>query len=287
MAKLGTLASVGAVWVAGGLGLRRRQEGRPVFVLSMPRSGSSWVGRLLGAGQGVQYFREPFSRTHVASTKGETLVPVAAGALPPAYQRADRRFERGSPHFRPSVIGDVRQWPPFKSAPARVVVKEVNPLATGWFVEAYDPDLVLLVRHPADIALSFKARGWWDPDPDDPRRPWYAFGEKVARSWAAMLAGAEGARALHARYEDICLDTGAEMRRIFDFAGIQPGDEFTTLVGDLNRQDGAAEADPYALMRDSSAQVDKWRDAADPADVAALADGFATVDLPEEYRYRF
>ena len=78
-AKLPALATV---WTASEIGLRRPRVGRPIFIVSMPRSGSSWIGALLGAGQEVQYYREPYSRTHVTRTGAESVFAFPADDPP-------------------------------------------------------------------------------------------------------------------------------------------------------------------------------------------------------------
>lgn len=256
--------------------------------MSLPRSGSSWIGALLGAGQEVQYYREPYTRTHVTRSGGNSVFAFPADAAPPTYLLADRRIAAGSARFRPSVIAHTRQWAPFVRAPGRLVVKEVNPHACAWFIARHDPIMVLLLRHPADIALSYRARGWWTPSAGDPLRSWRAFGAELGRAWRAMHAQTAGrADVLTVRYEDVCRDPVTRIGEIYDRCGLTPDAGFAAQLAESDKAQAADQEDPYSLRRSSAQQIDKWRKELDSEQVQALRDSLDLEGLPALYHFDF
>lgn len=283
--KVGALARYGIIRTAGALGARPATQGRPIFVVSMPRSGSSWVGAVLGGATGSLYFREPFTRTHVSSVGGATMFAVDPVAPPPTYRVVATRLLQGSPAFRPSVIGHADQWPPFSRRPRRVVVKEVNPLACRWFIDTFDPILVLLIRHPAAVALSYR-KLWWREDGASDETRWRGFGARIADAWSAMFAQTEGHNdRLVMRYEDLCSDPVECFGAVADFCGLPRDGQLAVRVARHRGEGDGASDDPYALARDAALMRDSWRNRIAAGELAALMEGFGETSLPKAARY--
>ncbi|WP_302478047.1 sulfotransferase family protein [Ruegeria atlantica] len=269
------------------MGSSRSQSGRPIFVVSMPRSGSSWIGSLLGLGPDIQYLREPFTRTYVTRHSGESMVEFDIAAPPEIYLDVKQRIQAGSAAFRPSVLAHLSQWPPYSHGPARMVIKEVNPFACGWFFQEYKPVLIFLTRHPADIALSFQERGWWDAGGDQLRRL-EEFGRRVAKCWCAAINHAEGHdQFLHVKYEDLCLDTEGVLETVYGFCGREMSPSVRSSVQELSSATADDTENPYDIHRNSRKQVDKWRDKLTQEEAEALCTGFESVQLPDAYCYQF
>jgi len=80
-----------------------RPSRTPLLVISIPRSGSSWVGEVLGTVPGALYLREPFNQLHLATGGERTLFRVTPGtgpdAAPAAYERAGERVFSARPTF--------------------------------------------------------------------------------------------------------------------------------------------------------------------------------------------
>jgi hypothetical protein len=278
------------VRAASVIGLRPRVHDRPVFVVSMPRSGSSWIGSVIGGANGMIYLREPYTRSHITKVGGDTVFAVDPQHPPQTYADSDRLVQTMSPAFRPSVIGHPQQWPPFNAQPARLVVKEVNPLACGWFVAQHDPNLILILRHPAAIALSYRERGWFKPDDSsDPMRLWREFGRHVASTWRDMLEQThDHDSCLLVRYEEICAEPLLVFERLCVACGIPFDQELVDLIRAYSSGRGeGAKPDPYGLVRDSNAAGERWRQKITAAELEALGDGFGSVPLPGVVSYDF
>jgi hypothetical protein len=147
---------------------------RPILVTGMPRSGTSWVGRMLCAGRGAGYLNEPFN---LAKPPGAFRIPVdnwypyitAANEEAFLPQLADAfrfRYPLARELARCRNMADVRHtlksWRDFVVARGRrPLVKEPNAVfSADWFAERLGSDIVVTVRHPAAVVASWKRLGW-------------------------------------------------------------------------------------------------------------------------------
>jgi hypothetical protein len=149
-------------------------HGRPILVTGMPRSGTTWVGRVLCAGDGAGYLNEPFN---LATSPGTIRVPVdhwfpyvteenegeIVGALEPLL-----RFEYplGRELRRCRTYIDLRHtlkmWRSFvRGRGRRPLVKEPHAVFSAeWFARRLGSDVVVTVRHPAAVVSSWKRLEW-------------------------------------------------------------------------------------------------------------------------------
>jgi hypothetical protein len=146
----------------------------PILVTGMPRSGTTWVGRMLMASRQVGYINEPFN---LAVSPGTFRIPVEhwyeyvsveneAQILPelrPALEfeyplwREIRRCRN-----RTDVLHTLRSWRGFvRGRNQRPLVKEPHAVfSIPWFVERLASDVVVTVRHPAAVVSSWKRLDW-------------------------------------------------------------------------------------------------------------------------------
>src|SRR3972149_1824290 len=118
-----------------------------ILVLSLPRSGSSWVGEILGSASNALYLREPMTQSHLAwDDKEITEVFVDPNAALKGYERyADAAFS-GFPMFSRNIVRKPDQWSLFARHSRRLVIKEVNLLACEWLLKKYSPRVIFIVR---------------------------------------------------------------------------------------------------------------------------------------------
>ena len=60
---------------------------RPILVLSMPRSGSSWVGATLGDAKNAAYLREPLTHNWARMRHQPAVIEVDPSSPPDSYRR--------------------------------------------------------------------------------------------------------------------------------------------------------------------------------------------------------
>jgi Sulfotransferase family len=148
--------------------------GRPILVTGMPRSGTTWVGRVLCAGNGAGYVNEPFN---LSTSPGTMRVPVdhwfpyvtadnenaILAALEPLL-RFDYPLGRELRRCRTydELLHTLRWWRGFlRSRGRRPLVKEPHAVFSAeWFARSMGSDVVVTVRHPAAVVSSWKRLGW-------------------------------------------------------------------------------------------------------------------------------
>jgi hypothetical protein len=228
----------------------------PILVLSLPRSGSTWVGEIVGYSSRALYLREPVGQGS----------PVLLGR---------GTVFAGLPAFHREIVVFPEQWTLSSRRQRHVVVKAVNPLALNWYLERYQPRLIFLLRHPAAVALSWQGLGGLAPNP----QAWEEYGAFQGR----VLA--EARRVLEAYepvslvfYEDACVNPEETFRRLYSFAGF-PWEE--AVAAHLQRRtSGEDRNNLWQTSRNSKEMVDAWRGQMSTAMLAGLRRGFSAYELP-------
>lgn len=269
----------------------------PILVVSFPRSGSSWVGNMLAEAPRTAYLSEPLSHAKNALGPGDVVFEFEREDAPPAYRRAMAYLRAGVPAFAGNgYTVNAGPWRLRQRWGTRMVIKDVNPLAAGWIVDRLHPIVVLLVRHPAAVALSQEARGW-DFDafleqflpgrraelvvPVLPAGYWAANAALQAASIATAMQQLDAARAAWrlVKYEDLCRDPVAGFRDLYDFTGLEWTPAVDTAVRS-HAHDAGAGRDPFATYRDSAAMADAWRTRIEPGALADVRAGWTAHHGP-------
>jgi hypothetical protein len=255
---------------------------KPVLVISLPRSGSSWVGEIMGHAEGALYLHEPLTQTfHRTKTEPTLIEPEKAARW---YRPAAQSAFAGLPLFNPWVVRIPAQWKPSARNGRKLVVKEVNPLLCGWLSAAYQPRVVLLVRHPAAVALSYRRMGWFDlaefqmGAPGE--SPWKRHGRRQGHVLGQAISSLEENEAsfMIVRYEDVCLRPQATFRKLFDFAGLRWTPEVQQLV--RSKSSGGDRRAVFATERHSRSMVEAWRDEIHPRHLDDVLDGYGEAGRP-------
>lgn len=135
-----------------------RRAGKPdVFVLSTPRSGSTWLLETIAAEKGMRSCNEPFNLRKPAVVRRlgiDSWEALAADSALPAIERYLRAISGGRPGFgfknpRPFEHG-------YNLVSRRVVFKLLFACEDrlAWLKERFDAQIVVLVRHPIPVSLS-------------------------------------------------------------------------------------------------------------------------------------
>lgn len=268
-----------------------------VLVLSLPRSGSSWVGRILGGARDALYLREPVTRSAMRLPGWR---PVVAKTLDLVSQRAADTAFAALPAFPANVVRFPAQWSLLSRSRRRLVVKEVNPLACDWFITRYRPRVIFLVRHPAAVALSHLKLGWisrpWkDPEggfggrsvnlatpPSEPAGVALDFWEQQGAFQGAALQTAQ--RALEGwadsriiRYEELCADPMKTFRELYAFAGLHWDARVAQAVAESSQ---GGERSRAHKSRESRKMIDAWKAEVPDAAVDRLHRAYGAFGLP-------
>jgi hypothetical protein len=246
----------------------------PVLVLSLGRSGSSWVGNTLGRAGNALFLNEPINQSHVAAGGERTNFDVAPDDPPADYKRwADTAFA-GLPNFDKVVVRFPQQWRFSERHRRRLVIKEINPFACAWFLQEYSPRLIYLVRHPAAVAISnlrLGVQGGSDP--------WRLQGRHQARAHRHVLdslANWQDYRIVE--YEALCADPIAIFRDLYGFAQLDWDETAEAYIVEHTSHGDRSKS--YYVSRNSREMIDTWRTEISADALEALHEGYQSYDLP-------
>lgn len=172
---------------------------RPILILGVPRSGTTWIGRILGRAAGARYVHEPDNETEnpfaLRAKSGLGRFPaLRPGERAPLYEACwdwafagGHRTRRGrrmrdalnrAPYEEVAAWCDPRRRNPLRLAAIsriagpgkpgppgeRPVVKSVHALLAGeWIARRWSPLLVVVRRHPLNLVSSWVAASNGDP----------------------------------------------------------------------------------------------------------------------------
>lgn len=185
-----------------------------VLVTGVPRSGTTWAGKVLGLAEGAVYVNEPDNETvepyAIRAKRGLGRVPLVDGAAPARYAalwdgafaggarpedlrgRTSRALYRRTradaalpePVRRLGLRAGAALAEPLRSRPAgAVVVKSVFVgLCLDWLLTGWAPSTVLVVKHPLNLLASWVRLGWGPPLQGHP-----ALGPDPRQRLAALL----------------------------------------------------------------------------------------------------
>jgi LPS sulfotransferase NodH len=95
--------------------LSKAHERQAVAVMSLPRSGSSWVCSVVGTAGEAAYLREPLTYSWSREKGGRTVFDIDASNAPASYRKAARLAFSGIPRFPHSALRYPTQWSPLSA----------------------------------------------------------------------------------------------------------------------------------------------------------------------------
>jgi hypothetical protein len=253
----------------------------PILVTGPPRSGSTWVGRVIASNPVIGYVDEPLNLHD-------------GGPSSFRFQHIDGANEAPFARFMQREIDAV--------APRRALVKDpIALMSADWLAQRFDMQVVVLIRHPVPFVSSIKVLDWfhpWKDFLDQPvlmekrlgvfEREFRALAEKPGDVIAdARLLWrvchrvirqyqSEHPEWIFLRHEDLSRDPLHGFATMFktlgvDFAGasaayVADHSVNASAMGDLTR-----EGDPYSVMRNSAANLWHWRQRLTPAEIASIS----------------
>lgn len=233
-------------------------ESKSILVTGSPRSGTTWVGRVLGAATGTRYSREPFHfttphpGTHFRARSWFEYLPptenVRIAQLEPLFKGRSRPFARLNRDARP--LARIRwRYQEFLRGFGRPLNIVKDPLAVNsaeTLAKAFDSRVVFMVRKPERIVKSYLTQGW-DFDLAGfvaTMRPLAIFDEstldsiedyrsmdtvhRVSHMWRLLSIRARGMRErqpewFFCRHEDFVEEPNAEFMRLCEGVGVEFG----------------------------------------------------------------
>lgn len=251
---------------------------RPVYLVGLPRTGTTWVASILRTARGAWYRHEPFNFSLFAEAAPHSLKYLAAHDTDEGFARHCRSAFEGLPGLG-SVVARLRErrldlWP------YQIVVKDVHSaMALDWIDHNVGPAIVIVIRHPGAMISSWLRLGWKVDGLlgrirsqsrliTDHLGPFEALFdgastdvEKLALFWAAgyhvMLRQARSHPAwIVLEHEALCRDPRGGYEDLFARLALH----WTHLTTDrLRRSTTTEDLATYGTGRISSREAEKWR----------------------------
>jgi hypothetical protein len=266
---------------------------RLTLVTGLPRSGTTWSGKLIGSHPDVNYIFEPYSkRYHPELKHSETCFYLGANyiagknSLNPNLIFNEKVFPqvaRYEPILREHLNDLIKHYFPGNET-KHLVIKSPKTAKIQWFIKALQPDTVIyLDRHLGAVVNSYirvknglpswsepefrmakASMGFTNPDLapllELPRNrveratTILALNRQILLSY---LEKEEGFRFLRVPYEAFCINVENHLQQIFHFLGL-PFDSEISLHCQLAVQKNRAKAVHLEINKNSKAQAWSW-----------------------------
>lgn len=257
----------------------------PILLLSFPRSGSSWIGKILGASPDLAYLREPVHQgfqerfevpalIHSGEFETDLRCCTRFDAAWLAHYRlcADKAFAGIPPVRAEDVIDDLHDLRFLHRHKKHLLIKEINPFMTEFLVKRYAPRVVFIIRHPAAIADSFERMGWIEGDYEE-------FGYIYGTSLADAMTSAGASTAATLVYEDVAAAPARQFTELYSALGIRPPAVFEDLISAFC-ENRAPDDHPYGIRRTSRNEALKWQRQMSREKYEAIMRGYCRSRLP-------
>jgi hypothetical protein len=279
----------------------------PVFLTGLPRCGSSWAGQVLSQGGRTRYVYEPFNHQWNRRLRGELryLHYLPAGAeAPPALLQAARAAFKGRQTWRQQARAAYRgYWRDANRPRARLLIKDPTAcLLSAWLQPLFEPQCVIVYRHPCAFASSVEQLGWnfqalrlrrqpllmaehlapYEALLGSVRSdPWLSRGALWGATHRVLLnQAAQQAQWRMVSYEQLCLNPRAEFARLGDWLGLR-----LELDEKLFSASGANSlSDPGSTRRDSRRMPAVWQQRLSPGQADAVLGAAQAFDVGELLR---
>ena len=185
------------------------------------------------------------------------------------------RVQQPRATMRLRAISALAVPPRLRDAPSRVVVKSAHAaFAAEWIAARWQPEVVVVLRHPYNVVASWTELGWGgcglDSNPKIVERYARRWGvpalpadcsrlSRVAWEIGLQLSVLESAAAEHpdwvlVRHEDLCLDRAGRFQALYAALGLEWTDDVEAHMRRSNRP-----AEGLVTMRVAEEQPERWR----------------------------
>ena len=280
----------------------------PILVTGSNRSGTTWLGKLLAAADGVGYINELFNLDHpqpglcaarfphwfmyLTEDNGRPYVEPIGRTLRFEYDWGDAARTAASPR---NALRALRALPKTRVPDgSRPLLKDpIAVFSAAWMARTFGMQVVLSVRHPAAFAASLE-RLTWEFDFSqllaqpllmrDHLEPYRGRLERYVRDrpdiidqagllWTLIYGSVGDDAWLTVRQEDVAIQPEAELQRLYTELGLTWSDEVADRVAAATGEHNPAEAPrgrAHTSARDSRAAVSAWRQRLSPEQIARV-----------------
>lgn len=254
----------------------------PIYIVGMPRSGTTWITSILSTSPGIKCLFEPFN----VKFSPEAKLYIKK------YFRREEHHEELALYFRNILrfnhkecrlgyLGRIYKKLPWW--PGRIMIKDVHTtMALDWIAQQINPIIVIIMRHPCAVALSWFRLSSRVPDLEpnldkflqQPKlmadylapfesvmRNARSFWQKTGALWGASYYVMLEQQKQHPdwiviQHETLCQDPRQQYRELFDKLNLHwtPTTDYLLNLSTNNNSD-----DPWLPVRISSREHNKWQ----------------------------
>lgn len=284
---------------------------KPIMIIGLHRSGTTWLAKILSLPQEIKYVSEPFNPNTGLKAFTEWMVYLGPHNEAKYYKPVKDLFDlRGDLRFTlPNLRFELSRFMP---GPKRMMMKGIGGsiFSAEWLVEKFDPQVVAIMRHPAAFYSSLKRlnwrfdfdnllkqeelmKDWLDPLRDLIAKPEKTYPEEAAILWLSVNYVLDKLLTQHPdwyfrRHEDLSLDPVGEFKKMYEYLNLDFSPKIEKMIRELSSSDNRAEAQTdkaVELKRDSRAIVESWRKHVSPEELKVIED--IAGELAEKYGYEF
>jgi len=155
---------------------------KPVLVTGSPRSGTTWVGRMLTTSSQLYYIHEPFNPDfrpgagicNIKFKHHQTYITQAneSSYYKPIRQMVEGKFSLPAGMLACRSISDIkkvwnqkREFQEYHRRHMLPLIKDpIALMSAGWLGSRFDMNVIVMIRHPAAFVASVKRLKWgFDP----------------------------------------------------------------------------------------------------------------------------
>jgi Sulfotransferase domain len=272
---------------------------RPILLTGMPRSGTTWVARILTASGEVGHINEPFN---LAVSPGTLRVPAEHWYAYVTAQNEDRYLpaltrvlefeyplvrELRRCRSRTDALHTLKWWRDFRrSRGLRPLVKEPHAVFSAeWFAKRLGSDVIVMVREPLAVVSSWKRLEWsfdftnlleqpvlmrdwlgpYEAEMTAALSPACDLVDRVALLWRVIYSVVADERfpaVQLVRHEDLSRDPVHGYAELYEALGLTFGDGVAKAVEASSSSENPAETSvehPHETQIDSRANLRNWR----------------------------
>jgi hypothetical protein len=242
-----------------------------ILMVSYPRSGSTWISSILGFSPDLAYLFEPVTTAFVekVSTKNFYLPDGQDPDFDLYAEISDQAFHGIPP--RTSLFPVIKSYKDFwlpNRKNLRLLIKEINPPATAFFIGRYTPDIIVLLRHPAAVAESHERMGYLSSIMD-----FEFFGLQYGEMLAAAIEASKNSNPIIIHYEDFAKNPEIEFKHLFSQLNVREPADFDGILAEFCNS-GLKTTNPHQIKRVSSMEAYKWRGRFSAEHLAAVKRGY-------------
>lgn len=266
----------------------------------------------------VAYLWEPFSVLHrpgICAAEFPYWFPYlcdenAAPFVAPIRDMLAFRYRTGAelraaraPKDLGRLARDRFRFARWRAAHARPLLKDpIAVFSSEWLADAFDMDVIVLIRHPAAFTNSLVRLGWGHPFDDFLKQPLLmrdvlAGFEEEIRAFAAAerpildqgillwnlihhaILGFRERRPgwVFLRLEDVAVDPHARVRELYDRLGLGFDDAAARKINETSAAENPESASLSDHRRDSAASIVTWKRRLSPEDVERIREGVEPI----------